>query len=215
MKTPLTLALVAGLAAVLLLSAPGSMAYLTDATPGQATIIQSGNLSMSVSAPTAVATEVYGTAAAGTVVRKNGANNTPGIVPGIQRQSYTYTVTNTGSARATARLSASLGFSSLIDPRYSALRTALQVSVSIDGAADVVVVAAGSMPVTAGSIAVPEQTLVFAPGIAHTVTVRFSIPSAGTGTSFATLGGRSASTSATSLFTLTPTFTLTQVPVAS
>lgn len=215
MKTRLTLALVAGLAAVLLLSAPGSMAYLTDATPGPATIIQSGNLSMSVSAPTAVATEVYGTAAAGTVVRKNGANNVPGIVPGIQRQSYTYTVTNTGSARATARLSASLAFSALADPRYSALRTALQVSVSVDSAPEVIVVAAGSMPVAAGAIAVPEQTLVFAPGVAHTVTVRFSIPAPGTGTSFTTLGGRSAATSATTLFSMTPTFTLTQVPVAS
>lgn len=215
MKTPLTLALVAGLAAVLLLSAPGSMAYLTDAAPGPATIIQSGNLSVSVSAPTAVATEVYGTAAAGTVVRKNGANNVPGIVPGIQRQSYTYTVTNTGSARTTARLSASLAFSALADPRYSALRTALQVSVSIDGAPEVVVVAAGAMPTTATSVAVPQQTLVFTPGVAHTVTVRFSIPATSTGTSFATLGGRSASTTATTLFSLTPTFTLSQVPVAS
>lgn len=214
MKTPLALALVAGLAAVLLLSAPGSMAYLTDATPGQATIIQSGNLSMSVSAPTAVATEVYGTAAAGTVVRKNGANNVPGIVPGIQRQSYTYTVTNTGSARATARLSASLAFSALVNPRYTALRSALQVAVSIDGGPEAIVVAAGAMPATAGAIAVPEQSLMFAPGVPHTIAVRFSIP-ATSGTAFATLASRSAGLTASTLFTLTPTFTLTQVPVAS
>ncbi|RZU67072.1 alternate signal-mediated exported protein [Microterricola gilva] len=212
MKTSLSLAVVAGLAAVLLLSAPGSMAFLTDATPGPATIIQSGNLSMSVSAPTAVANEVYGTVPAGTVVRKNGAINTPGIVPGIQRQSYTYTITNTGSARATAKLSASLAFSALVEPRYSQLRSALQVAVSIDGQPEVIVVAAGSMPATAGTVEVPAQPLVFAPGVAHTVAVRFSIP-ATSGTSFATLGGRSAAATASSLFTLTPTFTLTQVPV--
>ncbi|AMB59785.1 hypothetical protein [Microterricola viridarii] len=214
MKHTLPLALAAGLAAVLLLGAQGSMAYLTDAAAGPATVIQSGNLSMTVSAPTAVANEVYGTVPAGMVVRTSGANNTPGIIPGIQRQSYTYTVTNTGSARATARLSASLAFSALTEPRYSALRTALQVSVSIDAAPEVVVVAAGSMPTAAGAIAVPAQTLVFAPGVAHTVTVRFSIP-ATSGTPFATVGGRSAATSAATLFTLTPTFTLTQVPVAS
>lgn len=214
MKNSLLLALVAALGAVLLLAAPGSMAYLTDSASGQATVIQSGNLSMTVSAPTAVANEVYGTVAAGTVVRKTGATNTPGIVPGVQRQSFTYTVTNTGTARATARLSASFAVSALSASRYAALRPFLQVAVSIDGAPEAVVVAAGSMPASAGSIGVPAQTLVFAPGAAHTVAIRFSIP-ATSGTPFATVASRSAATSAANLFTLTPTFTLTQVPVTS
>lgn len=209
MKTSLTLALAAGLAAVLLLGAPGSLAYLNDSTPGQATVIQSGSLSLSVASPAAAVDEIYGTAPAGIVVRPGSA----GIIPGVQRQSYTYTITNTGSARATARLSAVLALSAAQEPRFTAARGAMQVSVSIDGQPEVVVVAPSAMPSGTGSVDVPQQTIVFAPNVAHTVTVRVSIPSGSAATTL--LGSRSGAVTAASLFTFTPTFTLTQVPVAS
>ena len=209
MKTSLSLALAAGLAAVLLLGAPGSLAYLTDSAPGQATVIQSGSLSLTVASPTAAVDEVYGTAPAGVVVRPGST----GIIPGVQRQSYTYTITNTGSARATARLSAVLALSAAQEPRYTAVQSAMQVSVSIDGQPEVVVVAPTAMPTGTGSVAVPQQTILFAPNVAHTVTVRVSIPA---GSAAASLyGSRSAAVNAAALFTFTPTFTLTQVPVAS
>lgn len=209
MKKSLALALTASLAGVLLLGAPGSMAYLTDSTAGQAAVIQSGALTMSVAGPTVVDNEVYGAVPAGMVVRPDST----GIIPDYQRQSYTYTVTNTGSARATAALSASLAISGLSEPRYSATRASLQVAVSIDGAPDVIVALPGAMPATAGTLAVPEQSLVFAPGVAHTVTVRFSIPA--TSATSAALGASAQAVATASLFTFTPTFTLTQVPVAS
>ncbi|KQW05096.1 hypothetical protein ASC66_15635 [Leifsonia sp. Root4] len=207
MKTPLTLALAAGLAAVLLLGAQGSLASLTDSAAGQATVIQSGSLSMAVGNPTA-ANEVYGTAPAGVVVRPGST----GIIPGVQRQSYSYAITNTGTARATARLSASLAFTTPVEPRYSALRTRLQVSVSIDGQPEIIVVPAGSMPSGDGTVALPEQALVFAPDAPHTVVVRFAIP---VGSAAELINSRSAAADAVALFTFTPTFTLTQVPVAS
>ncbi|MET0854760.1 MAG: hypothetical protein ABWY30_09015 [Microterricola sp.] len=210
MKTPLTLALATGLAAVLLLGAQGSLASLTDSAAGPATVIQSGSLSMAVGNPTAAVNEVYGTAPAGVVVRPGST----GIIPGVQRQSYTYTITNTGTARATARLSAALAFSSPVEPRYSALRSSLQVSVSIDGQPEMIVVAAGSMASGAATVALPEQALVFTPNTQHTVVVRFSIP-ATSGTAAALIDSRSAAAEAVALFTFTPTFTLTQVPVAS
>lgn len=209
MKTSLSLALAAGIAAVLLLGAPGSLAYLNDSTPGQATVIQSGNLGLSVASPAAAVDEIYGTAPAGMVVR----SGSTGIIPGVQRQSYTYTITNTGSARATARLSAVLALSAPQEPRYTAARSAMQLSVSIDGQPEVVVVAPSAMPAGTGSVAVPQQTIIFAPNVAHTVTVRVSIPSGGAA---ATLNGsRSGAVTAAALFTFTPTFTLTQVPVTS
>lgn len=207
MKNSLLLALVAALGAVLLLAAPGSMAYLTDSASGQATVIQSGNLSMTVSGGTA-ANEADGTAPAGVVARPSST----GIIPGIQRQRYTYTITNTGTARATAKLSAVLALSGPQEPRYTALRNALRVTVSIDGQPEVVVVAPGAMPVGTGSVTVPQQSLVFAPNAAHTVVVRVSIP-AGAGTAYALRDSRSAAVAAATLFTFTPTFTLTQVPV--
>ena len=208
MKTPLTLALAAGLAAVLLLGAQGSLASLTDSAAGPATVIQSGSLSMAVGNPAAAVNEVYGTAPAGVVVRPDST----GIVPGVQRQSYSYTITNTGTARATARLSASLAFTTPVESRYSALRARLQVSVSIDGQPEIIAVPAGSMPSGEGTVALPEQALVFAPDAPHTVVVRFAIPN---GTAAELIDSRSAAAAAVALFTFTPTFTLTQVPVAS
>lgn len=159
-------AAVAGL--LLLVSAPGTSASLSDGA-STTVVLRSGSLagSLQQSGP---ATVVTGTSTA--VVVPAGAS---GIVPGVQGQRWTYVVTNLGAESSTepARVVLRLRTSSVATP-YAAVQPHLQVAWAQAGGAT------GTVPPSALAVGGIDHAVelpgTLQPGQSTTITVTVGLP---------------------------------------
>jgi alternate signal-mediated exported protein len=204
------IALVATAAAgALLIGGIPAYAYFTASSTGSALSITSGSLAASATGPVTATTTTGATAPAGTVVRPGSA----GIVPGLQAQTLTYTVGNTGTARARASLAFRVLTSSIADASaWAAIQPYLVVTAQI-GSDPAVAVATTS----AGIDQTVTSVASIAGGASTNVVLTFSIPATSGGVDLlrALQASRSTTTSIRSVLNLAPQITLTQVPLTS
>jgi hypothetical protein len=213
-KKAVAAAVVAAVLGVLLLGTPGSFANLSSTATGSPLVITSGTVSASVTGPTA-GTVTTGTAPAGVVVDAGSA----GIIPGIQDQTLTYQVTNSGSSATPAAISSIHVVSTSVTDttRWADIRPYLSVTVAVNGGAAITV---PSSAITSTGI---DATLSFSanvqPGATVSVVVEFTIPataSAGTIDLLRTLQpDRSTGLTIASIIAIAPVFTLTQTSIAA
>jgi hypothetical protein len=196
---------------VLLIGGIPAYAYLTDAKTGTALPITAGNLTATASAPTVGTTSIGSVTAGGRYVVRAG---TPGMVPGVQAQTLTYTVTNTGSARAPASAAVRVLSTAITDSAaWTAIQPYLAVTAKIgSGTATPVTTSAAGIDATVTS------TTAIQPQASTTVVLSFSIPAtSGTTDLLATLQPYAGTGGLTirSILTLQPQFTLSQVAVSA
>jgi hypothetical protein len=214
LKVSVVAASAAAVLGVLLLGTPGSFASLSSTVSGTPLVITSGTITASVSGPT-FASVSTGPAPAGVVVNTGSL----GIIPGIQDETLTYSVTNSSTSASPAAVSSIEVVSSGIvnAAAWADIQPYLTATVKVNGGAAI------ALPATAftatgidGTIA---STVNLQPGATVPVVVEFSIPataSSGTIDLLRTLqADRSASTSIASIITVAPVFTLTQTPRAA
>ncbi|MDQ1547012.1 MAG: hypothetical protein QOH69_1916, partial [Actinomycetota bacterium] len=154
-----------------------------------------------------------GTAPAGVVIDTGSA----GIIPGIQDQTLTYQVTNSGSSATPAAIgSIHVVSTSVTDTtRWADIRPYLSVTVAVNGGAAITV---PSSAITSTGI---DATLSFSanvqPGATVPVVVELTIPaSAGTIDLLRTLQpDRSTGLTIASIIAIAPVFTLTQTSIAA
>jgi alternate signal-mediated exported protein len=197
-------------AGVLLIGGIPAYAYFNATATGSGLAINSGNLTATVSAPTTGTTSI-GTVPAGRYVVRAG---TPGMVPGVQAQTLTYTVTNTGSARSPASASVRVRSTAITDSAaWSAIQPYLTVTAKIgSGAATAVATSAAGVDGTVTS------TSAIQPVGTSTITVTFSIPATSGGVDLLTALQPYSGTGGLairSIVTIQPIVTLTQVPVTA
>lgn len=209
-KSKIATAGIAVTLAVLLVGGAGSLAYFKDSAPGPEAKISAGSLDMTVSGPV-VADVPFVTVPPGTnpagVVKQPGSE---GTIPGIQNQTLTYTVTNTGSERAVAKLSGALSGSST-PGAYASVHQHVKIVASVDNPfEEVVVVEPGDLTsdTSFADVPIPAFEREFEPGVAHTVTVTVSIPD-----SNGVLARLLVSARNKTMVSVQPTFTLTQTPI--
>jgi hypothetical protein len=213
-RNALVAAVGAAVFGALLLGMPGSFAQWTATASGTPLVITTGTISSSVTGPT-IGTATTGTTPSGVVV----ASGSAGIIPGIQTQTLTYTVTNSAASASPAAISSiHLVSSSIIDAtRWADIHPYLVVSVVVNGGAAVTL---DDSAITAegidGSVAANTNLQV---GESVSVVVQFSIPataSSGTIDLLRTLEpDRSSGLSLAAIIDLAPEFTLTQTPIAA
>lgn len=212
-KRPLVVAAVAATVGVLLFSGAMTQASWGGSQNGQATVITSGALLGSISAPT-VSYSPLGVLPANVVVRSGSS----GMIPGVTAQSFSYLVTNTSSVTgATAPASfladVTLTFASTVtdSAAYAAALPYLSVTSTVTkGSVSRGVTTTGC--VTASGIVCSPQLstrVTLLPGETATVLVTFSLSAAG----LVPLNSiRSTTTDVSSMFSFTPTVNLTQLP---
>jgi hypothetical protein len=212
-RQPYVVAAGALLVGMLVINAPGTYALWNDTQAGTPVTIQTGNLSATISAPV-LGTSAIAAAPAGVVVRPG----TTGMVPGVQAQTLTYTVTNTGSERVPAKVSFTTHGHR--DPATAAAWTALQphlkVRVAMTGTGEAELPTSG-VTTTDSPLAdfTSQVPVILQPGATVNIVFTFSIPnSVGTAAELRSLQqyGAGSSASASSLLHLHPVVTLTQVP---
>jgi hypothetical protein len=205
-------AVAAAVLGVLLLGSPGSFASLSATKTGSSLVITSGTITASVSGPT-TGTVSTGTAPAGVVVDAGSV----GIIPGIQAQTLTYSVTNSSSSASPAAISSVRVLSTGITDatRWAHIQPYLAVTVAVNGGA---AVAVPSSAITSTGI---DATLSFTtnvqPGTTVPVVISFTIPaSSGTIDLLRQLQpDRSTTLAIASIISLAPVFTLTQTSIAA
>lgn len=203
------IAVVAAVAAVTLIGGPSTQAHWTGTAGSGTTRIQAGTLTGSINqaGPT---TFSVGT---GSNVYVTQPQTAAGIIPGVQGQSWTYTLTNS-SASATPAAAALQLKSSSVTGDYAALRPYLQATVTVDGAGTTAVPAAAFT--AAGLTHTVDLPGTLRPGQSRTVTLRILVPmtdTAGTDIPQALRATRSTSASApAAVFTMTNALALTQAP---
>ncbi|WP_213816919.1 SipW-dependent-type signal peptide-containing protein [Glaciihabitans sp. dw_435] len=194
----------------LLLGGAGTYARWTDAATGSAVAFQTGTLTATVSAPT-VANEAMAAAPAGVVVRSGSS----GMIPGIQLEKITYTVNNTGTARARAKVSVDITATVSDVPAWNSIQPYLTATITV-GASAAVPVPAANITATGltGTIATPG---IVEPGGSTAVVIRFSLPgTSGSVDLTRTLQStRSASVAIGGLLAFAPVMVLVQTPMAT
>ena len=193
----------------LLIGGTGTFAFWRDAatTAGPGTI-KLGTLTAGVTGPVITTVPIatipsYGKVPTGAV----------GAIPGVQAQRLTYTVTNTGSTRAPARMAVRVlaPVGSGATAAWNAVRatTGFSATVSINGGTATTIPAA-SITATGIDYSVANAGVI-QPAASATVAVTISLGTLVPG--IATLRPYDSTTlNATNLLALAPVFTLTQVP---
>jgi len=212
-RHPYAVAVGALLLGFLLLGGQGTFALWNDTQAGAPVIIKTGNLSATISAPV-VGHTAMAAAPAGVVVRA-GSN---GMVPGVQAETITYTVTNTGSAGVPAKLSfVTFGHrDAATATAWAAIQPHLTATVSATGTGSVALPTAG-ITTTDAAVATFTSAVIVQPGASVNIVFTFSLPASG-GTPATdyprTLQQYRAGNgiSVSSLLLLHPVVTLTQVP---
>jgi hypothetical protein len=203
-----TVAITAAVLGVLLIGGVPTLASFAATSTGTALSITSGSLSGTVSAPV-VGTAAIAAAPTRVIVRPG----TPGMVPGVQSQTLTYTVTNTGSARAPAAASVRVLSTAVTDSAaWGGIQPYLQVTAQIGSAAAVPVTATAS-----GIDVTVTSTAAIQPGASVPVVLTFTLPATSGGidlyTALLPYAGTSSGLGIRSILTLQPQVTLTQVAV--
>lgn len=202
-------AVVAAAAVVTLIGGPATQASWTDTANSGTTRIQAGTLTGTIG-QSGPASFPVGT---GSNVHVAQPQTAAGIIPGVQGQSWTYTLTNSPASDAPATAALRLKSSSVTGD-YAALRPYLRATVAIDGAEPTAVPAAAFTPAgLAHTVALPGT---LRPGQNRTVSLRVLVPMTdadGTDIPQALRATRSmsAGTPATA-FTMTNTLELAQAP---
>jgi len=195
---------------VLLIGGIPAYAYFRGTATGAAASISSGGLSATISAPTS-GTSSIGTAPTRVVVRAG----TPGMVPGVQAQTLSYTITNTGTARSPASASVRVVSAAVVDTTtWAGIQPYLQVTATI-GAGAATAVATSS----AGIDGTVTSTAAIQPGASVQVVLTFTLPASSGSTDLLVAllpyAGTSSGVGIRSILTLQPQVTLTQVPVTA
>ena len=194
----------------LLIGAPGSFAKFNSTKTGATLAITSGTITASVSSPT-TGTVSTGTAPSGVVV------NTPttGMVPGIQDETFTYTVTNASSSASPAAITAVEVKSASItnSTAWSDIRPYLGVTVKVGTATAVAVPSAGIT--SAGIDSVVTTTGNVKAGSTLTVVITFDLPATGSPGSVDLTRTLQGDQNVANILQLAPIFTLTQIPRAA
>lgn len=205
-------AVAAAVLGALLLGSPGSFASLNATATGSSLVITSGTISASVAGPT-TDTVTTGTAPAGVVVDAGSV----GIIPGIQAQTLTYSVTNSSSSASPAAISSIHVVSTSITnaTRWAHIQPYLAVTVAVNGGPPVAV--PSSAITSTGIDAAIPGTVNVQPGATVPVVISFTIP--------ATSGAidllrqlqpdRSSGLAIASIIGLAPEFTLAQTSIAA
>lgn len=212
-RQPYVVAAVALLLGFLLIGGAGTYALWSDTQAGTPVVIQTGNLSATISAAV-TGTTAMAAAPAGVVVR---AGST-GMVPGVQAETLTYTVTNTGTAGVPAKLSfVTHGHrDAAATTAWAAIQPHLTVTVSATGTGAVALPTSG-VTTTDAALATFTSAVIIQPGASANIVFTFSLPASGgtpatdyprTLQQYRAANGISAST----LLQLHPVVTLTQVP---
>jgi hypothetical protein len=207
-------AVAAAVFGVLLLGSPGSFAKLTASATGSSLAITSGTISASVTGPT-TGTVTTAAAPAGVVV----AAGSVGIIPGIQAQTLTYSITNSSSSASPAAISSIhvVGTSILDTTRWADIQPYLAVTVAVNGGTPIALPA--STITSAGIDATVSTSGNVQPGTTVPVVISFSIPataSSGTIDLLRTLqADRSSGLAIASIIGVAPVFTLTQSSIAA
>lgn len=203
-------AAVALVAAFVLIGGSATLARWVVTKPGTAVVITTGTLVGRATGPTIAYPATVAATPAGVVVRPGSA----GIVPGLVTETLTWTVFNDGSPGLPAKVSMSIASAITDSTRYTAVQGSLAATVSIGGAP----ATALTVGTTGIGGTIPQSTVVVQPGASTTIVVTLSIPATSSGGADLLRGlqsQRSTALTAASFITLTPTFTLTQVPKAS
>jgi hypothetical protein len=214
LKVSVVAASAAAVLGVLLIGTPGSFASLSSTASGSPLVITAGTITASVTGPTSASVTV-GSAPAGVVVNTGSL----GMIPGIQDQTLTYSVTNNSTSASPAAISSVEIVSSGIvnSTSWSDIRPYLTATVKVNGGTAI------PLPATAftatGIDGTVASTVNLQPGASVPVVVEFSIPataSSGTIDLLRTLqADRSSALSIASIVTVAPVFTLTQTPRAA
>jgi len=212
-RQPYVVAAGALLVGMLVINAPGTYALWNDTQAGTAVTIKTGNLSATISAPV-VGTAPQAAAPAGVVVRAG----SKGMVPGVQAETLTYTVTNTGSDRVPAKVSFVVHGhrDAAATAAWTAIQPRLTVSMSVTGSGSQALPTAG-ITATDAPLANVTSAVVIQPGATANIVFTFSLPASGgtTATDWPRVlqqyrAGNGVSVG--SLLQLHPVVTLTQVP---
>jgi hypothetical protein len=196
----------------LLIGAPGSFATLDATATGSSLVISSGTISASVAGPT-TGTVSTGTAPAGVVVDAGSV----GIIPGVQAQTLTYSVTNSvTSASPAAITSVHLVSTGITDAtRWTDIQPYLAVTVAVNGGTPVALTS-GTIT-SAGIDATVTSAVNVQPGATVPLVISFTIPAVSGTTDLLRLlqPDRSSGLSIASVISLAPVFTLTQTSIAA
>lgn len=212
-RQPYVVAAGALLVGMLVINAPGTYALWNDTQAGSPVTIQTGNLAVTISAPV-VGAVAMAAAPAGVVVRAGSL----GMVPGVQAETLTYTVTNTGTAGVPAKLSfVTHGHrDAAASAAWTAIQPRLTATVSATGTGAVALPTAG-ITTTDAPIATFTSAVIIQPGATANIVFTFSLPASGgaPATDWPRLlqqyrAGNGVSVG--SLLQLHPVVTLTQVP---
>jgi hypothetical protein len=196
----------------LLLGTPGSFASLNASATGTPLTITTGTISASVTGPV-TGTVTTGSAPAGVVVDAGSV----GIIPGIQAQTLTYSVTNSSASASPAAISSIhlVGTSILDTTRWADIQPYLVVTVAVNGGT-AVALSPGAITST-GIDGTVTSSVNVQPGATLPVVVSFTIPaSSGSIDLLRTLQpDRSSSLTIASIIGVAPVFTLTQTSIAA
>jgi hypothetical protein len=205
-------AVAAAVLGALLLGSPGTFASLNATKTGSSVVITSGTITASVAGPT-TGTVSTGTAPAGVVVDAGSV----GIIPGIQAQTLTYSVTNSSSSASPAAISSIRVVSTSITDatRWGHIQPYLAVTVAVNGGSAVAV--PSSAITSTGIDATISGTVNVQPGATVPVVISFTIPAtSGTIDLLRQLQpDRSSALMIASIIGLAPVFTLTQTSIAA
>jgi len=211
-RTAVSVAVAALVLGVLLIGGSGSFALWNAQKTGTALNFTSGTLTASVAAPT-MATTSLGSAPSGVVVRSGSV----GLIPGIQGQTVTYVITNTGSARAPAKITVNTKATvqAGATTQWGIIQPYLSASFTVNGGASTAIPASN---ITASGIDdTHTTTVVLQPQSTATIVFSFSLPATSGGNDLTrTLqAARSTTTSINQLLVFAPVFRLDQVPRAA
>jgi hypothetical protein len=214
LKNAAVAAVAAAVLGALLLGTPGSFATLSSSATGSQIVISSGTVVASVAGPI-VGTVTTGSAPSGVVVDAGSV----GIIPGIQDETLTYSVTNSSSSATPAAITSIriLSSSILSATQWADIQPYLSITVAVNGGA---ATALTSTAITSTGVdGTVSSSANIQPGATVPVVVEFTIPataSAGTLDLLRTLQpDRSSALTVASILSLAPVFTLTQTAKAA
>ena len=201
---------VATVLGVLLIGAPGAFAKFGATKTGASLAITSGTISASVSAPT-TGTASTGSAPAGGVLNPG----TVGMVPGIQDETLTYTVTNSASSASPAAITVvEVASSSVVSSTaWADIRPYLTVTGKVGTATAVTV---PSSAITAAGIdGTVTTTGNVKAGSTLTVVIQFDLPATASSGTVDLTRTLQADQNIGNILQIAPVFTLTQIPRAA
>jgi uncharacterized protein YraI len=192
---------------VLLIWGVPSLAFYQASAMGAQLSISSGTLSTVVSGPTTAYPSI-GTAPSGVIVRSGSV----GVIPGIQSETLTYSVTNGGTDRVPSAQSYRLIGTVTDATAWAAIQPYIQVQLSVGGA----VLSTITTTASGFDVTVPRATPLAGGGApALPVVVTFTLPASSSGVDLlrALQGARATTASIRAMLAVQLQVTLTQVPI--